>query len=228
MLIIADKRLPESAKEVLCKSGKLIEMESSGIVYDSISGHADIFLCQCEGKLVIAPNTPQNIVDQLIENNVKFLLGQKSLQDKYPETAYYNAVVTEKLLIHNFKITDREILNLSENKEHIHVEQGYTRCNLISLNERGFITTDKGIESVLAQSGRNVLFVEPSEILLPGFKNGFIGGCCGIKENQLFVAGSLNYINNGLKIRAFVENCNFSVVELYEGSLIDGGGIFFL
>jgi hypothetical protein len=228
MLIIADKRLPEPAKKVLSQSGKLIEIESSGIVYDAISGHPDIFFCQCETKLLAAPNTSHIIIDQLIENNINWFHGRKTLLGKYPETAHYNAVVTENLLIHNLKITDPEILKISENKEHIHVEQGYTRCNLISLNERGFITSDKGIESVLANSGRNVFFVDPSEILLPGFKNGFFGGCCGIKGNQLFVAGSLLFLNNGDQIKAFAENCGFEIIELYDGPLIDGGGIFFL
>lgn len=228
MLIIADKRLPEPAKKVLSQSGKLIEMESSGIVYDAISGHPDIFFCQCETKLLAAPNTSQIIIDLLIENNINWFQGRKTLLGKYPGTAPYNAVVTANLLIHNLKFTDPEILKISENKEHIHVEQAYTRCNLISLNERGFITSDKGIESVLAHSGRNVFFVDPSEILLPGFKNGFFGGCCGIKGNQLFVTGSLNYINNGIKIREFAKNCDCSIVELYDGPLIDGGGIFFL
>lgn len=228
MVVIADKRLPWEAKSKLSEYGKLIEMESSGIVYEAINGHPDIFLCLSESELIIAPNTPLNIIDQLVENGLSFKSGSKNLGVKYPETAYYNAVATENLLIHNLKITDTEILRISENKQKIHVEQGYTRCNLISLNERGFITSDKGIEAILLQSGRNVLFVEPSEILLPGFKNGFFGGCCGINENQLFVSGSLHYINNGLQIRKFVENCGFEINELYNGPLIDGGGIFFL
>lgn len=228
MLIIADKRLPEAVKANLSEYGKMIEMESSGIVYEAISGHPDIFLCQDEHALIVAPNTPQNITDQLVKNHLTFSYGEKNLGQKYPETARFNAVITENLLIHNLKITDQEIIKVAENKEKIHVEQGYTRCNLISLHERGFITSDKSIETVLLKSGKNVLFADPSEILLPGFKNGFFGGCCGINENLLFVAGSLLFLNNGDQIKAFAENYGFEIIELYDGPLIDGGGIFFL
>lgn len=228
MIVIADKRLPGEAKAKLSEYGTLIEMESSGIVYEAISGHPDIFLCQIGNELIVAPNTLQSIVDQLSANNIHFRFGEKMLGQNYPKTAYYNAVVTEHLLIHNLKITDAEILKFSENKEKLNVEQGYTRCNLISLNESGFITSDKGIEKTLLNSGKNVLFVEPSKIILPGFKNGFFGGCCGINENQLFISGSLNYINNGLQIREFAASCGFQIIELFDGPLIDGGGIFFV
>ena len=42
-------------------------------------------------------------------------------------------------MIHNLKHTDSTILSLYEN--HIHVNQGYTRCNLVALNENAFITS---------------------------------------------------------------------------------------
>lgn len=228
MVILADNRLPEQAKSVLSESGKLIQMESSGIVYEAISGHPDIFFCQNGEAWIAAPNAPQIIIDNLIKHNQELHVGEKYLGRKYPETAYYNAVVTENLLIHNLKITDPEILKISAGKEKIHVEQGYTRCNLVPLNECGFITSDKGIETTLLKSGKNVLFVDSSEIILPGFKNGFFGGCCGVKEDLLFIAGSLRFIHNGDQIKTFADCCGFGIVELYDGPLIDGGGIFFL
>ena len=96
MVVIADKRLPWEVKSKLSEYGKLIEMESSGIVYEAISGHPDIFLCVTKDELIIAPNTPLNIKDQLAENGLSFKSGSKNLGAKYPKTAYYNAVVTDR------------------------------------------------------------------------------------------------------------------------------------
>ncbi|MBQ5688902.1 MAG: hypothetical protein IIV21_02970, partial [Bacteroidales bacterium] len=74
---------------------------------------------------------------------IKLTEGKKEVGKKYPETVPYNAVGIGNTLIHNLKHTDSTILSLYEN--HIHVNQGYTRCNLVALNENCFITSDEGI-----------------------------------------------------------------------------------
>jgi hypothetical protein len=51
MLIIADARLPERVLKNLERYGEVLPFASQGIVYDSISGHPDIFLCQTPNAL---------------------------------------------------------------------------------------------------------------------------------------------------------------------------------
>jgi hypothetical protein len=228
MWIIIDKRTPEPAKERLSSFGNLLELESNNIVYDAISGHPDIFLCQTDKQLIIAPNTPQKFVDKLKDCKINFTFGNFLLGLKYPETARYNAVIMDKYLIHNLKFSDQLIIKCCKNKTHIHVEQAYTRCNLIALGNDNFITSDKGIERSLKKNHLNVLFVNPIDVELQGFSNGFLGGCCGVFDKNLFVNGCLKYLSEKVSFLGFAKDLGFTIIELYDGPLVDVGGIFFV
>ena len=228
MLIISDKRIPGKAKEKLQHYGDVMFIETEGIVYEAVSGHPDIFFCNTGNGLVVAPNLPDNLKRKLINYQVDFIEGYKPVGNKYPETASYNAVVTSKYLIHNLKYTDRAILNNTGNLIKIDVKQAYTRCSLLPVKEDCFITSDRGIEKTLLQKGLEVLYVEPSDILLPGFRNGFFGGACSVYENKVFIAGSLDRFGDGNKVRTFLKRFDMEIVELYDGRLFDGGSILIL
>ena len=137
--IIADGRMPEEAKRNLKKLGDVLFLNPTETTYKSISAHPDIFFFQTEDGLIYAPNAPKKIVKELNKRKIKLTEGKKEVGKKYPETVPYNAVGIGDTLIHNLKHTDSTILSLYEN--HIHVNQGYTRCNLVALNENAFITS---------------------------------------------------------------------------------------
>ena len=226
MFILADKRIPEKVKYKLGKFGEILFVETQGITYPAISGHPDIFFCKVPGKLLIAANTPESIQQQLRQKSILFLEGKSAVGEKYPGSAHYNAVVTNRLFIHNFQLSDAALTDECATLESLHVNQGYTRCNLIPLHNNRFITSDRGIEKSLLDRGFGVLFVHPQGILLPGFAHGFIGGCCGTFEDKIFIIGSLKHFPEGDKIRNFVNG--MEIVELYDGPLFDGGSLIFI
>ena len=228
MWIIVDKRIPEAAKNALSAYGSLLELESHHVVYDAISGHPDIFLCQFGNTIVFAPNAPRNVVDQVFKRKKFGIRGKLPLGIKYPETAWYNAVITDRFLIHNKNYTDKGILNTFPDRVVIHTPQAYTRCNLIALDDSHYITSDKGIAKLLLRNEVKVLYVSPQGIKLKGFRNGFFGGCCGVYNNTLFINGSLTHFWYGDYVKEFVAEAGFSIIELYDGPLFDGGGIFFI
>jgi N-dimethylarginine dimethylaminohydrolase len=139
-------------------------------------------------------------------------------------SAIYNAVVTDDLLIHNLKITDQSILQVYSSRKAVHVNQGYTRCNLLPLN-KGFITSDRGIEKTLTSEGFNVLYVDPSPIVLKGHKHGFFPGCCGIMDDTVLICGSLNNHHQAEEIKEFIASNGMKVHELFDGKLTDIGSI---
>jgi hypothetical protein len=228
MLIIADKRIPSKAKKSLAVCGEIIPFSTHGITYLAISCHPDIFLCKMNNTLIVAPNLPDNYKKILQKNSIPFIEGESAVGEKYPDTAKYNAVCTEKFLIHNFRYTDSIISNNAEVLDLIHSGQGYSRCNLLALKDDHFITSDAGISRVLQGYGHNNLFVDPSDILLPGMKHGFFGGACGVLENQVFILGNLNHFKDGKKVRDYIQSLSYDIVELYDGPLFDGGSIIFL
>ena len=144
--IIADGRMPEEAKKNLKKLGDVLFLNPTEITYKSISAHPDIFFFQTKDGIIYAPNAPKKIVKELKKRKIKLTEGKKEVGKKYPETVPYNAVGIGDTLIHNLKHTDSTILSLYKN--HIHVNQGYTRCNLLALNENAFITSMEDYKEV--------------------------------------------------------------------------------
>ena len=227
-LIIIDHRMPAEAKEKLSSYGRLLELSTTGITYDAISGHPDIFFCQAGEALFAAPNTPGNILAELDETGISLITGEEPVGDKYPETARYNAVVTDKHIIHNFRYTDLSIVNSLENHSLVHVNQGYCRCNLLPLKDDHFITSDEGIYKVLLRHGLDALLVSTEGIMLEGQNHGFFGGACGILEDQVFIAGSLDHYIDGEKVSEYLDKLGYRIVPLFNGTLMDCGSIMTL
>lgn len=224
--IIADSRMPEVAKKNLKKLGNVLFINPTSVTYNSIASHPDIFFFQKDDALIYAPNAPKRIIKELKKRKIKLIEGKKEVGKKYPETVPYNAVGIENLLIHNLKHTDETTLSSYEN--HINVNQGYTRCNLLALNENAFITSDVAVGTRLATSVHySVLYIDPKQIKLEGQKNGFFPGCCGVWKNNLIVCGSTKNLKEKAELDKFLKDNNFNLIELYDGDLIDVGSIFF-
>lgn len=222
-IAIIDARSPQESFDRLAKQFHVIPFITHGITYDAIAGHPDIFMAQGE-TLILAPNCPQNIVEELSTISYEFGTQQigSSLQDSTP----YNCVITKQFLIHKKEYTDSTILALD--KKCIDVPQAYTRCNTIEIAPDIFITSDKAIHQNLRKHNCESLYVSPNGILLPPYKYGFIGGCMGKFGDTIYINGSLAQHSEGNAIREFITKHHCAIVELHCGHLYDGGGIFFL
>ena len=231
--IIADSRMPEEAKKNLKKLGNVLFINPTSVTYNSIASHPDIFFFQKDDALIYAPNAPKRIVKELKKRKIKLIEGKKEVGKKYPETVPYNAVGIGNLLIHNLKHTDETILSFYEN--HVNVNQGYTRCNLLALNEKAFITSDLAISRQLSavnsqsqSSTVKVLYIDPKQIKLEGQRNGFFPGCCGVWKNNLIVCGSTKNLKEKTELDKFLKDNNFNLIELYDGDLVDVGSVFLI
>ena len=95
MLILIDERAPEMARRNLEEFGKVVGFSTNGLVYDAISGHPDIFITQFADFIVSAPNLPEAYKTLFKKHNSSSLEGKLPVRVKYPETARYNAVITQ-------------------------------------------------------------------------------------------------------------------------------------
>lgn len=232
--IIASATMPTEAKESLSKMGDVVWLEPSDLAYPFISSHPDIFFfCHnerhCE-SLVCSPNNPVGTRRALSQRDI--IEGISSVGHKYPETCHYNAVGVGNTLVHNLLHTDISILDLygkiSTKSVQLNVNQGYTRCNLLALDEKNFITSDFGIKRVLENNGCNVFYVDPHQILLPGHDHGFFPGCCGLVDDCVVVCGALKHLKECKELKKFIRRNNMRIIELYNGELVDVGSIFFV
>jgi len=225
LYIIIDWRIPTEAKKNLSKYGDIIEFKTENIVYNAISGHPDIFITQIGQKFILAPNIPEKYI-KLLSDLADIEIGEKKVGPKYPETTYYNCVINNNFLIHKKGFTDPLVLKKTNDKKFINVNQSYTRCSLLEFNNF-FITSDMGIYKKLKNISETI-FVNPDKIKIPELKHGFFGGTCGVFENKIFFIGSLSFLDNEKHIKEFVESKGYKIIELYNGPLYDGGGIFFI
>jgi len=223
MLIIADKRIPEQAKERLAKTGDLCLFTTENIVYEEISGHPDIFIFQKGNSVILAPGTPKYVIEKLQQYGIDITFGSSHLTENHPQTTPYNVAYGDGLFIGNAKTTDKAILNLSQDYNWLQSPQSYARCNTIVLDKNHIITS----EVTVANSMENSLFINPKEIKLTNYPHGFFGGCVGLYENKLYLIGSLRHHSQQIDILQYCNKLNIEIVELYDGSFFDGGGIFF-
>lgn len=225
---IIDARAPQMVINLLAQEFTVVPFLTQGITYEAISCHPDVFLFQCNGKLIVAPNIPQEYKDFFQKNAIDCGEGITKIDETLHNSVAYNCVATSEFLFHKIRMTDPEIIKQCSSQKFIHVPQAYTRCSMIALNNQAIITSDKGIAQVLEQHKFDVCYIAPHEIMLPPYPYGFIGGCMGILGKRIYLTGSLNYISNGEQLRQFAKKYEYTIVELYDGKLYDGGGIFFL
>lgn len=225
MLIIADSRMPLQAKQNLLQLGKVLWLEPQPNVYSSIAAHPDIYFCVINNTIVASRDIPNHWKNTLNKANVDVVFGENTLGKSYPSTAYFNATVVENTLIHHLQITDPVILNFASGFHQIHVGQGYTRCNVLALDEMHFITSDKGIEKTLIMHKKIVLYIDPKQITLPGKPIGFFGGACGIINQRVIVCGDARLLREYEALKGFVQKRGYELVCLYNGPVIDVGSI---
>ena len=202
-------------------NGFQLESLDVPVVYPEISTHADILLCQLG----------------LWEKARIFHGNPEKLTRNYPGNIRYNAVCTGKYFIHNLQYTDPDLLAAAEEhavSEHtrltrIHVNQGYTRCSLLPVDDRSFITSDAGIAKTLADYDTDVLLIRPGHIQLPGFDYGFIGGTGGglplAGRRLLVVNGRIETHPDYKKIATFLEDRDIDLYYPKDSPLMDIGSI---
>lgn len=234
-MFLASSSLGAQRLYALSEYDHVLPFQTEGIVYDAIGSHPDIFVCPLKNEVVIAPNTPEKIAESISRfSALPIVFGQTPLGKTYPHSARYNLRFSSFCTVAADTLIDPILLELvkKESSDICSVKQGYAGCNTIWLNGNSacsFITSDKGIEKALKQKGFSGVSINPKPILLPGFEHGFIGGCSGIKDKDVFFTGSLDYldIDDRKNIINIAANTGFNIIELSKGQLIDTGGLLF-
>lgn len=226
-----DYRISEEEFSNLSKLNcTIIKCEPCFNLYQAICGHPDILLHFTNDNTVIIHKETSASFEALLENlKLKVIRSKKELTDKYPDDIILNGVNTSNLFMHNLANTDPSLLEKVTGKTLINVNQGYTKCSTVVLNDNSFITSDRSIHKALTSNGYDVLLIEPGHILLPGLNYGFIGGTCGmLNSNTIVFYGSLEYHPQKEALIDFLNKHNITAHYLSKEPLIDRGSIFFI
>lgn len=173
-----------------------------------ISCHPDIYICQLTGKKVYKGD-------------------YSKLGADYPAHAIYNGCSTGKYFIHNLKITDSDLFDASSNCNlvPIHVAQGYSKCNIVVVDEDSIITSDMGIYKATLKAGLDVLLVRPKQVILDGYPYGFLGGASGKVGDTILFNGDLSKHSDYSEIARFITDRGLRIKYFKEYPLTDIGSI---
>lgn len=228
---IVDYRISDEEKLNLKQLGcEVIVCPPSNLLYEAICGHPDVLLHIIDAKNIMV-HRDMNIefVNLLEQLDLNVIFSKNNLDSLYPYDIILNAVNLSDLFIHNIKYTDAELLKKIGTKKFINVKQGYTKCSTAIVSEKAVMTSDTNIAKALFKENIDVLLLPPGDILLPGLDYGFIGGCCGlIDDNSLAFYGDLNYYAYGKEVFEFLKNHNVEPIFLRKEKLIDRGSLFII
>lgn len=229
-MIIVDKKIRNCEEEYLKFLGYNIwKVENSNNVYDEISSHADIFFTKLNDKIVVEPT----FYDKL-NSCYECIKGNSMLREEYPFDIAYNVCQIGNNVIHNFKYTDKKVMEIikDEKLNMININQGYSNCSIAVIDENSAIVTDKKIADILKKNNIDVLLIE-DKIDIKLLKNnneysnmsGFIGGCIARIDDKIIIFGDRKYIDRNNKIEEFVNRKKLKLVDFKNIPVVDYGGI---
>ena len=234
-MIIVDNRIRKIEMEFLNKLDRnILALPSINNVYEEISSHVDIYISKIKDTLIIEKAMYDNIKEKVLDNDICIVIGNETVKNPYPNDILYNVCVIGNNAIHNFKYTDKKLLEIIDKKglNKININQGYSNCSIAVIDDNSAIVSDKKIANMLQEYGIDTLYIdEKLDIKLLDKKgnyskmSGFIGGAIERMENNVIVFGDLNKIDKENKIRNFITSRNLNVIDFKGFDVIDYGGI---
>lgn len=228
--VIVDYRIDQKEKNALIQNGyNVLTVPRCECVYNAISGHPDIQLCMVNSNTIIVhKDMPYEFINKLKKLGLNVIKSKNSIGNKYPYDIILNAVNSKDFFIHNIKYTDDNLYKEIFHKCLINIKQGYTKCSTAVISSKAIITNDIGISQAAIKSGLDVLYLPKGDIELTDFDYGFIGGTCGLLDNNIIAFyGNLKYYKYGSEVLSFIKKYNLTPIYLRNEKLIDRGSIIF-
>lgn len=219
-LFIADTKIPGAT---------IITPPSIGILPSSMQKHADLGIVIISSqKAVCSPESYAYYRNALSPYGFEIIEGKKSVGMHYPEDCAYNVGIVGKKCFLSKKACDEILYKnlIEEGYEVIEVKQGYAKCSICPIDENSFITGDIAIYKAGKKLGMDVLLISNDNISLPGFSNGFFGGCTGMSShNELLINGNIDLLPDAKYIKEFLADKNITIKILTKGEVTDIGSI---
>lgn len=227
---IIDYRASEEIENYLNRLNiKLIKTVKCSDLQEPVDGHPDMVMHPIDEKtFIVAPNVFDYYRSVLNNIGIKVIKGGKTLCRNYPEDIAYNVARIGRYAVHNTHHTDQVLKYYLEeaNIEFIHVNQGYTKCSLTAVGKNKAVTSDLLIHEKIKSYNIDCMFINPEVVYLKGYNHGFIGGCTGLINEQIFL--STGKIFDKIIIDAFkqfIQSSGYLYEEASSQQIIDLGSI---
>ncbi|MBR1481824.1 MAG: hypothetical protein IJ598_02520 [Ruminococcus sp.] len=153
---------------------------------------------------------------------------RRKVGKKYPANVRLNCLYLGNRLYGNLDAVDDTVLDYCHENgiAPVHVNQGYTRCSTLVVNQNAVITADSSIENAMRQYGVDVLRIVHGHIRLDGYPYGFIGGCSATINDTIYFFGSVNHHPDSSRIQSFIASYHANIEILCRNHpLTDIGGV---
>lgn len=190
--LLIDSRIRKTECEYLQKYFSVIKLPLSEDVYDEISGHTDIFYCNINNKLFVAPNAPikADELRKILKQEQEEALARENTEKKYIEgklecnqnliAQIKNTEIVEcKLKVENKYPKDifYNVCQIGDNiigskyaidkvKPTVTAKQGYAKCSIMVTGINSCITTDEGIYTKLSEKNVDTTYIKENNINL--------------------------------------------------------------
>lgn len=150
----------------------------------------------------------------------------KPLLSDYPWNVSLNVALIGKRLFCKESALDPNVKNYCINNEIeiINVNQGYTKCSTLVLNDKSIITADETIYKAAINNNISVLKISQGYIQLANADYGFIGGCSGVIGDTVYFFGDINYHPDQEIIKNYIYKQGMKIISLADTYLKDIGG----
>ena len=162
-MIIVDNRIRKIEMEFLNKLDRnILALPSINNVYEEISSHVDIYISKIKDTLIIEKAMYDNIKEKVLDNDICIVRGNETVKNPYPNDILYNVCVIGNNAIHNFKYTDKKLLEIIDKKglNKININQGYSNCSIAVIDDNSAIVSDKKIANMLQEYGIDTLYID--------------------------------------------------------------------
>lgn len=148
--------------------------------------HADMQILQINSDIFILNEC--TILKEKLKNKSLHLCS-KNAGKKYPKNILLNFLYLNNTLYGKISAIDNNLLDYCNlnNIDTVNVNQGYSRCSVLVVDNNAVITSDISLKKVLENNGVDVLLISSGNIKLEGFDYGFIGGASGKIDNDTIV-----------------------------------------
>ena len=229
MAVIVDRCIDKSIISTLGKNNiTYYKTASLDYLYSPVNTHPDMQIHFVDDSTAVVAPDVFEYYKNLLPAEVMLLKGKKNPGSTYPDDTAYNVAKVGKRVIGRLASLEVVIKEIYTQKgcDFVDVKQGYAKCNLCIVDENSVITEDEGLYNTLTKTGMDVLKIQAGAVILPGFKNGFLGGASGfVSENKLAFCGSLENHPDSEKIFDFVKSKDIDIIQLSSTKLCDYGSI---
>lgn len=221
--------ISENISRFIKKQGIELFFSDNNKYLDSrVSAHCDMNVHHLGAEKILLDTSQEKLAETLSKIKMRLSFSTQPVRSPYSTECIFNCFEIGDYLFCKLGNTDEKIIKyaISRNKKIVNVKQGYCKCSTLILTNNSFITDDDGIYLKGKENSLDCLKINKGDILLNGYKYGFIGGASAmIDKNTVLFFGDVTKHSSFNQIDTFLKGRNIKYIYTNEFMLTDIGGI---